>query len=239
MTPPFSESWFYAPLEPGGHSQPFPAEEAHHALHVLRLQPGREIVVSDGQGRVWHCRLEGDREKPTVRILSPFAEPVPKPRLSLAIALLKGRDCEEPIAAACELPLADVHLLITDHCQVFNGQDHEKLLARLRQKSLAALKQARKPYLTAIHAPRRLDEWQKSHPDLHLVLAHPGMDVLPEKPPQAFALLIGPEGGFSEREIQWLQSLPHGYRLDLGSTRLRAVHAPLIGLGKLMGLKWF
>ncbi len=235
----FDETWFYAPLDADGGPQSLPEEEAHHAFSVLRLRSGQDIVVSDGEGCVFRCRLEGDRQKALVTPVIQITAHTERPKASLALALLKGRDCEDPIAAACELALSDVHLLITDHAQVFSGQDHEKLVTRLRQKSVVALKQARKPYLTRIHAPMSLSAWCQAHLDWDWIVAHPGEDKLGPPSAKPFALLVGPEGGFSSGEINALLGATQGLRLSLGETRLRAVHAPAIGLGKLMGLGWF
>jgi 16S rRNA (uracil1498-N3)-methyltransferase len=241
----FAETWFYSPELDGDATSPLPNDEGHHAFGVLRLRAGQDIVVCDGLGLVLRCRLEGSREHATVTPLAPYGEAsdakansATAPQAALALALLKGRDCEDPIAAACELPLSDVYLLITDHAQVFAGQEHERLVTRLQQKSIVALKQARKPFLTRIHAPQTLSQWRLAQPDLTVVLAHPGGDTLPTRPSGPFALMVGPEGGFSEKELTWLSQQSASYRLDLGATRLRAVHAPLVGLGKLMGLGW-
>lgn len=255
-TPPkpgsvFEESWFYAPdlivpdlastdLSEAPLPSPvaLPADEAHHAFAVLRLREGDAIMVTDGRGSVYAATLAGSRAHATVSPVEYLHRDALKPRASLALALLKGRDCEDPVAAACELALSDIYLLRTDHAQVFSGQDHEKLANRLRQKSIVALKQAKKTHLTQVHAPTDLMTLRQRNPDLVLAIAHPGEDSLPEAAPARFALLVGPEGGFSDREMLWLSQQPQSYRIGLGTTRLRAVHAPLVGLGKLLGLGW-
>ncbi len=235
----FEESWFYAPdIEDGLSALTLPEGEAHHAFHVLRLRPGRKIVITNGKGDVFAARLEGDAKGATVTDMRRHREVTSKPRASLAMALLKGKDTEEPVAACCQLPLSDIFLLVTEHAQVFAKQEFEKLLQRLRQKSVTALKQARKPYLTHIHAPMTLSQWRQAFPELALVYAHPGQDTLPAQPSTSFSLAIGPEGGFSEREMAWFEGQPQSYRLGLGATRLRAETAPLVGFGKLMGLGW-
>lgn len=237
----FQETWFYVPdlgerpLPPPAH---LPEDEAHHAFAVLRLKEGATIFAADGRGSVYAATLSGNRQQATITPVQCLKHDPQAPRAALGMTLLKGRDCEDPVAAACELPLSDIYLLRTEHAQVFSGQDHEKLVSRLRQKSIVALKQAKKTYLSRVHAPMTLSELRKTHPDLALVTAQPGEDNYPQNPPQHFALLIGPEGGFSQGEIAWLAEQPQSYRMGLGPTRLRAVHAPLVGLGKLLGRGW-
>jgi 16S rRNA (uracil1498-N3)-methyltransferase len=236
VEPAFEETWFFVP----GLSQETPAllpdDEAEHMRKVLRLKPGRRIVAGDGAGHVFLCdtRAAGASVEAVVVEARPALEP---PRLSLALALLKGRDLEEPVEGLCQLPVKAIHLLLTDHTQSFKGQDHARLLERLRSKSLAGLKQAKKAWLTAIHPPMPLRAWREGNRNETLVLVHPGADRIPAAAPPAFTLLTGPEGGFSPPELAWLHSEGCG-NLGLGGTRIRGTHAPLLACGKLMGLGW-
>ena len=232
---PFEESWFYAALRGTGDRAVLSAEESHHLRKVLRVAMGREVVASNGEGGVFLCatRERGDAvelEALEQRILEP--EP---PKLHLALGLLKGRHSEEPVEGLCQLGVNAIHLLTTDHSQEFKGQDHGKLVERLKAKSLVALKQAKKPWLTAIHAPVPLKVFREKHKELGLVLLDLGEDRLPERFTSAFAMLVGPEGGFSAAETEWLQR-EGCHRMGLGATRLRGTHAPLVACGKLMGL---
>mgnify|MGYP003336690139 CR=1 FL=1 len=228
----FDENWFYAPARQSGESLGLPPEEAHHALKVLRLKTGSEIVVSNGEGSVFSARLVSEQGR--IEILECVRQEPEPPGLCLAIGLLKGRDVELPVEAACEFPIADVFLLKTDHSSEFEGQGFERLLERLRQKSLTSLKQAKKPWLTRIHAPQGLRTWREFHREIPLALAHPGMDTVPSPLPTKLHLLIGPEGGFSELELMYLLAQENCHRLSLGPTRLRAIHAPIAALGNLI-----
>jgi 16S rRNA (uracil1498-N3)-methyltransferase len=236
LEPIFEETWFYAPGLAPGRPVPLPSDEAFHMQKVLRLRPGRRVVASDGEGRAYVCDTRSAGA--TLELIPAEARPVsPPPRLSLAVGLLKGKDLEEPVEGLCQLPVKAIHLLLTDHAQTFKGQDHSRLVERLRSKSLVALKQAKKPWLTAIHSPVSLSEWRQGNRGDTLVLVHPGPDRLPAAPPPAFTLLTGPEGGFSESELAWLASEDCA-NLGLGETRIRGTHAPLLACGKLMGLGW-
>src|SRR5580698_7956235 len=88
----FDETWFYAPVEGTGETATLPEEEAHHALRVLRLKSGDEVVVSNGAGSVFRARLTGDGARIEVgeRL---HHDPAP-PGLCMALGLLKGRDVE-------------------------------------------------------------------------------------------------------------------------------------------------
>lgn len=238
MTPldVFEETWFYAPGLVPGRPVPLPEDEAFHMRKVLRLPAGTPVVACDGAGRVFTCDTRNSGA--TVELVPSEERPAsPPPGLSVALGLLKGKDVEEPVEGLCQLPIKAIHLLATDHAQTFKGQDHARLVERLRTKSLVALKQAKKPWLTEIHAPCSLQDFRLRNPHDTLVLVHPGPDRLPASPPPSFTLLTGPEGGFSPRELDWLEAQLCA-RLGLGDTRIRGTHAPLLACGKLMGLGW-
>ena len=240
---PFEETWFHAPVNAVGDRLSLPETEAFHFQTVLRLTPGRPIWVSNGEGGVFLCRTHSmgksvEIEAAAVRPGLSAAGPPAPPGVHLVLGLLKGRDLEEPVEGLCQLAVASISLVITEHTQAFKGQDHARLLERLRAKSLAALKQAKKSWLTSIHPPIPLREWRLGHPGDPLILVHPGPDRLPGARPSRFHVLTGPEGGFSGPETAWLMEEQACHTLGLGETRIRGTHAPLVACGKLMGLGW-
>jgi 16S rRNA (uracil1498-N3)-methyltransferase len=233
---PFSESWFYAPgLESPGDVFSLPEEESHHLRKVLRLKPGDSVIASNGRGRVFACSVRDAAAGMLLAAESLLAQEPEPPRLNFLLGLLKGRDLEEPVEGLSQLAVHRIFLADTDHCQTFKGQDHSRLLERLRAKSLVGLKQAKKAWLTEIHAPTAMRAWRASNPGLPLVIAAPGEDMGLPMPGSAFSLAVGPEGGFSAAEIAWFREQGCG-TLSLGKTRIRGTHAPLLAAGKLMGL---
>ena len=231
----FGETWFYAPLSRGqvsGSAGVLPQDQVHHALRVLRLRPGAEIAVTNGEGSVYRARLRDDAGNLEVTEAAPFE---PAPALGVGLPLLKGRDTEQPAEAVCEFAVRDLFLLKLDHCETFKGQEFDKLVERLRVKSLTALKQAKKAWLTRIHAPQDLRAWREAHRAVPLALAHPGEDTVPSPLPPELHVLTGAEGGFSDAELDYLLAQENVYRLSLGPTRLRAIHAPVAALGSLEG----
>ncbi|MEO7424590.1 MAG: RsmE family RNA methyltransferase [Fibrobacteria bacterium] len=230
----FQESWFHADLSAPGQTAELSEEEAFHLGKVLRIRAGERIVVTNGMGTALLCDTEAQGNRITVTAVEVLRETPLPPRIHMVLALLKGRDIEMPVEALCELPIAAVHLVSSDHTQAYKAQDHAKLVERLRSKSLVALKQAKKTWLTRIHAPVPLGLWRSTHSGA-LILVHPGPDRLELPGSGDLFVLIGPEGGFSSRE---LQSLEDGkcFNLGLGETRIRGIHAPLLACGKLMGL---
>jgi 16S rRNA (uracil1498-N3)-methyltransferase len=230
----FDETWFYAPLAGGlesGAIARLPEEEGHHAARVLRLRTGAEIAVTNGEGTVYRAVLRD--EKGGLEILETALSENAPPGLAFGLPILKGKDTEQPAEAVCEFYVRDLFLLKTEHCEVFKGQDFSKLVDRLRVKSLTALKQAKKAWLTRIHPPQDLRAWREAHREISLAVAHPGEGTVPSPLPPVMHVLSGPEGGFSDSELDYLFTQENVYRLSLGPTRLRAIHAPIAALGRV------
>jgi len=230
----YQETWFYAPVQAADSVLTLPDDEEKHARKVLRLQPDSEILITNGMGSVFRGRLLGG-DGAQVEILERVLHEPSPPAYSVALALLKGNDLEIPLEGVCEFPVRDVFLLRTDQSSEFRGQNFEKLLERLRRKSLAALKQAKKSWLTRIHPPQELQAWREKNRIIALAVAHPGKDNLPDPQPGELHVLVGPEGGFSKSELAYLFEQENCYCLPLGPTRLRAIHAPVAALGSLIG----
>ncbi len=235
----FAESWFYAPLRAVGDTAELPPQEAFHMQKVLRIRPGRAVMASNGKGSVFACKTEPAKSDGIRLLATEIVSSQPsRPRLNMILSLLKAKDLEEPVEGLCQLNLGAIHLVTTDHTQEFKGQNHDRLVERLRGKSLVALKQAKKGWLTEVYDPLPLREWRKRVPDMPLILLHPGKDQFPEAFTGDFGLLAGPEGGFSRQELEWLAN-EKCHRMGLGETRVRGTHAPLLACGKLMGLGYF
>jgi 16S rRNA (uracil1498-N3)-methyltransferase len=97
--------------------------------------------------------------------------------------------------------------------------------------------------MTRIEGPIEFDKWLKDYQgdlilcdidgERKLDLGEGSADGTPAKP---ITLLVGPEGGFSPREIEAIKTFQNGkvYLLNLGNTRLRARTAAVIALGKVL-----
>jgi 16S rRNA (uracil1498-N3)-methyltransferase len=235
---PYTESWFYGSINGLGEKTILSPEETFHLRKVLRIQAGRKIIVSNGLGAVHLCDTQlTPNDSLEVIASESLGMDEPPPQLHLILSLLKGKDLEEPIEGLCQLNIRAIHLITTEHTQEFKGQNFEKLVERLRAKSLVGLKQAKKSWLTEIHAPLGLKEWRKHVPHMKVALLHPGVDILPQPKSEPLGIIVGPEGGFSAGELEWFKNQTH-YNLGLGNTRIRSIQAPLLACGKLMGLGW-
>ncbi len=222
---PASTTFFYAPPERFAKDDVvLDGAEAHHLHRVLRLQTGDEVDVVDGVGGWYRVRLRevsGDRVTGTV-VERSLGVGEPLIDLRLGLALLKSRSrLEFAIEKAVELGANSVSLLDCRHCETRRADTE-----RLKRLATAAMKQSRRSMLIRIQGPMSLKQFVREEQTNcgwlldTLPEAVPLMDVVRGVVPEEAVVLVGPEGGFSEEEVNI--ALTAGYVcVSLGARRLR------------------
>src|SRR5690606_348388 len=139
---------------------------------------------------------------------------------------------------ATELGVNVIAPLFTEHCEVrLNDERREKRQEHWQQIAISACEQSGRVCVPQVLAPQALAEWVKSAPaELCLVLDHRQTAKLEgSKPEGGVALLIGPEGGLADAEIQL--ALNAGFKgIALGKRVLRTETAPVAALSVLQYL---
>ncbi|WP_457637158.1 RsmE family RNA methyltransferase [Oceanithermus sp.] len=202
--------------------------EAHHLLHVLRVKPGRQVVVFDGLG------LEAEAEVvavsgSTVTLKAGQPRPVetePPLEIILYPALLKGDKLADVVRAGSELGVSRFVPLVTER-SVPREMGRAKL-ERLRRIAREAAKQSGRALVPKVEEPRELTRLE---PVGFGLVAHPrasaSLSRLAWPQTGQVALVSGPEGGFTEVEVEHLRKL--GFTpIYLGPRILRAETAPLV-----------
>ncbi len=210
---------------------PLDSDERRH-LRALRLRPGDRVMVTNGRGLIAECRIEAGGADPVPLVFLPeYGESKNPP--SLALGLLAARDRYEfALEKAVEFGAADFYPLITQFTQAKAIKP-----GRLQAKAIAAMKQCKRSRLINIHKAMKLDElideFQK-YPTV--AVADPdGMDFTDIYIPGRILAVVGPEGGFSEAELEMLRD-SNAQFLRLGNRRLRAESAA-IGAMALISLQ--
>lgn len=214
---------FAAKLEP---TLTLSGREARHLADVLRARPGDAVTVFDGkglEGRAVIRSIEGGVIELEVTETWPARREAPVP-VVLYVALLKGDKLADVVRAATELGVTRIVPLVSVHA-VAKEMGEGKLL-RLRRIALEAAKQSERTTVPEVLAPIPLGAIP---PVEQGFVAHPGSSVRVREVldlNQPVALATGPEGGFSEAEVQTL--LERGFTpVTLGRRILRAETAPL------------
>jgi 16S rRNA (uracil1498-N3)-methyltransferase len=192
-------------------------EDRHHLERVLRLRPGEEVTASDGRGHWCRCRYAGSGRL-EVEGPAEFVEAA-SPTITIGFALTKGDRPEWIVQKLTEVGV--------DHIAPFVGMrsvvrwDSERAgrhVERLRTVARGAAMQSRRVWLPSVADVSNFDTVATGLA-ARGALAQPGGGALSLARP---AMLIGPEGGFTEAEAGC--GLP---AVDLGPSVLRAETAAL------------
>lgn len=227
---------FYAPPAAFAADENFVAlgaEETRHARDVLRLQAGAEVFVFDGAGREFQCVVHNiNRNSTTLTVVAEVgpARPESPLDLTLAIALLKGEKFDLVIQKTTELGVKRIVPLDTEHADVRlrDNRSEENRLARWRRIALEAAKQTGRAFVPEISEPiRSTDLLSSSTSHARLMFSEregTSMAAAVLKSgtqPDTMIALVGPEGGWSDNEIEAARAGGWGI-VTLGGRVLRA-----------------
>ena len=207
---------------------------SHHLSKVLRMQAGRELVLFNGQGGEYTAVIEAIAKKSVTVMLTDFrADNRQSPlQLELAIGISRGERMDWVLQKATELGVTKITPLLTERTEVkLGGERADKKLQHWQQTLISACEQCQRNLLPELNEPLLFEQWLTSvKSDLRFVLHHRDSQKLPtQETPQSVTLLIGPEGGLSEREIQI--ALKNSFSaLTLGPRVLRTETAPVAAI---------
>lgn len=212
-------------------SSVLPESESAHAVRVLRMQPGDEMIVVDGSGSRCKCRLaDAHPKRATVEILSvEKIEPYWRGAITVAVAPTKHMDRMEWMTE--KLTEIGVDRIVPLLCRY--SERKEIKTERLVKTAVSAMKQSLKaslPEVGEMVSIKRFIETDKS--DLRYI-AYCSPEI-PRRllsrlyiPGKSVTILIGPEGDFSSEEIK--AALDAGYQpVSLGDARLRTETAAIV-----------
>lgn len=231
------DSRFYCPLITVG-TITLDENESSHAVRVCRAAAGDILQLCDGQGHFADAVItKADPKACEVQVDQVQVVATERPKVSLGIACLKDDALEEVVFHAAQTEIDRIIFLRTDFSQEPKNSDLKKTLRRSELKSLVSLKQSKKPWLTQIEGPVELSQWLKDYKgDLVLCDIDGGAAPALENLASPTTLLVGPEGGFSPKEIEAIRHFENGttHVMKLGGTRLRARTAAIVALGKIV-----
>ena len=225
-----------------GGTLPLPAETAHHAVRVLRLRAGDEVVLFDGDGGEWPGVLCEERGLVAAR-LGDWCEVEREAPLALTLAqgLAGGDKMDWVVQKAVELGAAAVQPLQTRRSVVrLAGERAAKREQHWRQVVVAACEQCGRNRLPEIGPVTDLADYlaaARQTGATRLLLSPRGGTPLGAVPrPQGpVVLLIGPEGGLDEGEEE-LARLAGFTPIALGPRILRSETAGLAAIAAIMAL---
>lgn len=221
--------YFYVPDTPAEGT--LPAEEAAHAVKVLRLKPGDELMLMDGNGTFYQAAVvSASQHQCAYRVLHELPQPRQwQPHLHLAIAPTKLTDrMEWLVEKAVEIGVDEISFL---ECQY--SERRQLKMPRLEKIAVSAMKQSHKAWKPVLNDLVPFESFVAAHTTGSRFIAHcyansqrfnlwqQLQDVTADT-----LVMVGPEGDFSPREVE--QAVNAGFvPADLGKSRLRTETAGL------------
>ncbi len=226
--------FFYAPE--AATATELPETEALHAVRVLRMKEGDELMLMDGQGAFYHARVTmATAKRCFYAIESEERQTKTWPgTIHLAIAPTKMMERMEWLAEkATEIGL--------DRLSFLNCRFSERVtlkLPRIEKIVVSAVKQSRKAWMPQLDEMTDFSAFVKAHPSGRRYIAHcyeevPRVNLFDElRRPSDEAdvlVMVGPEGDFSIDEVR--MAVDAGFvSVDLGKSRLRTETAGLVAV---------
>lgn len=210
----------------------------HHWVRVLRSKEQEQAIFFNGKGGEYIVTLtEINKKNAFVSIdqFNPIDRTAPA-KVILGQVMSKGDRMDYAIQKATELGVTTIQLLTSERCEMRLKYDRDqKKLDHWQSVAIAACEQCGMNIVPNVLAPISLTDWVKSAqlPQSRFVLA-PNKDqnnVLLNSEPD-LALLIGPEGGLSEAEIETANQ-NHFQSWCIGDRVLRTETAPVVALSIL------
>jgi 16S rRNA (uracil1498-N3)-methyltransferase len=209
------------------------AGQANYLGNVLRAKPGEVILVFNGREGEWRARIERVGKRDLALVVSERTRPQPAAGdLAYLFAPLKHARLDYMVQKAVEMGAARLQPVLTRHTQAERVN-----VERMRANAIEAAEQCGILSVPVVDDPVRFDALVAAWPegrtlvfcDEAAAVADP-VAALRDGPPGPHAVLIGPEGGFSDDERTQLLRLPRTVRLSLGPRILRADTAAVAAL---------
>jgi 16S rRNA (uracil1498-N3)-methyltransferase len=217
-------------------------EESKHAIKVLRLTIGDTIFVTDGNGHLSKCLICGYRKDSVLLDIVDDKIPEPAPVFTLAVSITKKPALETMIEMCGQLSIKTIIPFSSEHsCK--QSDYLSKSVKRLDEKLKSALKQSKKSYLTRLERETKfttildmVDKYDATAMFEILGAEQNSENIELIKKAKTILVIIGPEGGFSKREIAMAKEMSIPV-YSLGENRLRAETAAFASIVKLSAIR--
>lgn len=216
-------------------------EASQHVGVVLRMQVGEQLTLFCGDNREFDATINVVKKKQVIVLVGSIKDRNRESPLTihLAQAISKGERMELVMQKATELGVASITPIITERCTV--KLDEERITKKRQQWQsmvIAACEQSGRNTVPMVHQAVKLEHYMNEvQAELKFIL-HPGgkkrwNDYKLDS--RVLALLIGPEGGLSDNEVE--RAYEHNFQpLSLGPRILRTETAAISALSVLQAV---
>lgn len=209
-------------------------QQANYLSAVMRLGPGARVKLFDDSTGEWLAEIaETGKKRVTLRIAEHLREREPVPDLWLLFAPIKRGRIDWIVEKATELGVARLLPVITQRT-IVDRTNMDRLLAHV----IEAAEQCERTALPTLGEPQKLELVLRNWPQERALLfadeagGEPMLNAVASGPA---AILIGPEGGFTEEERASIRALSSARPVALGPRILRADTAAVAAISLWMG----
>ena len=194
-----------------GELYPLSTSISHHVKNVLKMSSNKEIKISN-TNHLYLAEISYEKELVYAKITQELKAPFEfKVNVTLVLSMIKKERFQWALQKASELGVTKIIPLITDNCVVKTNDKIEKKVERWQTIVLEAAEQAKRLRYPEVIKPLTIKEL-KGHLEDQNFVAYEKVDRPLLKPEiisedKSISILIGPEGGFSQRDLKHLNEL--------------------------------
>lgn len=217
--------------------------DAKHISKVLRMQPGDKLQIVSDDGVTAYAEITSlQADSVTVKCVEKLAEShEPSVKITLAQGLAKGEKMDFIIQKAVEMGASSIVPVAMEHSVVrLEGAKAEKKVERWQKIAEAAAKQSKRDIIPQVQPVQTMQQMLANNDLQHKIIAYECEDRLGLKTAlqsydnlQELLLIIGPEGGISEFELE-LARKNGAVPVSLGKRILRAETAGVVALSAIL-----
>lgn len=186
--------------------------ESHHLTHVMRQKTGDDVEVFDGKGAIGTGTVsEISRKNVSLHVKSIQNYENNHPKVIIAASIAKGQRFDWMISKCTELGVDHIATVLFE--RTVKRAKGEASASRLKKLIITAAKQSRRIFLPELSRADSLNnaltDLKSQYPGVRLIFGHFGETAVPLFKMTALDVdviaFVGPEGGFTESEIQILK----------------------------------
>lgn len=222
-----------------GASVPLAEAQAHYLLHVMRMAAGGEVALFNGRDGEWRATVQPvSRKKADALVTEPLKPQADTPDVWFVFAPIKHGRIDFLAEKATELGASALLPVMTART-IASRVNTERLAAH----AVEAAEQCERLDVPPVQEPRSFAQLLADWPQDRLLIYgdETGQGLQPKElfttlPGSAskWAVLVGPEGGFTPEELERLRAAPFAHGISLGPRVLRADTAGLAALTCIM-----
>ena len=237
--------FFVEPSEIGQNTVQITGNDYNHIKNVLRMKPGEQILVSNGQDREYVCRIHHFEEAQIIADIVDVNGPKRELPVTVTLfqALAKGDKMETVIQKMVELGVGRVVPVSTKRAVVkLDAKKSEAKTKRWNAISESAAKQSKRGIIPEVSCPVNFRQALEIAKEMDMILIpyeeaenmeHTRVVMSQIKPGMSVGIFIGPEGGFAPEEVE--QAKVAGARdITLGRRILRTETAGMMLMSVIM-----